>query len=168
MTNTQNDARGASVDWGAPIEAVHDDGRVVRAFVDWDRSPDSDGDHWLRLTGEPFSYCAGEDSDVISPMAQGWRIRNVTPAPTAAETVDPALVARMVVLVRGMARPATAFWGGNYSIARAIAAELPDPVDPDEQYARDLIREQGLAGEATIDSEAVVAMIAKARRGDGK
>ena len=139
------------------------------------------------------------------------------------ETVSPGMVEKLVELVRDMAaKPMEPGWL-DYDRARAIAAELPAPVDsdeqeverviaqyelhtntamsgrlnsiakgvalaaikrgralageaqsewgfkpapvdPDEQYARDLIKAQGWSGEPSIGGEAVVLMIATAHR----
>jgi hypothetical protein len=79
-------------------------------------------------------------------------------------TYDPALVERMVALVRSAADMDRFNCDHVSEVAKRILAELPEPVDPDEQYARDLIREQGWAAEPSIGSEAVVHMIATAHR----
>lgn len=63
------------IDWNGKLEAVHEDGRVVNVSVDWTLSPDMDGDYWLILDGER-GWCAGDDDDRISPIAEGYRIRN--------------------------------------------------------------------------------------------
>lgn len=59
----------------------------------------------------------------------------MTPAkPSTGETIDPALVARMVALVKQVAE-----YGGtmvNLTEARSIVSDLPDEEDPDIQEAR--------------------------------
>ena len=91
MTTQQTKA----VDFEGALEAFNEDGRVVPAHVIWARSPDNEGDFWLALVGEDSLFCAGTDDDRISPMADGWRIRNV-PANPQAPTPSPELTARMV------------------------------------------------------------------------
>lgn len=88
------------------------------------------------------------------------------------ETVSPEMVERMIALVRDIASIPSAYSqreaAGEWQVeAIAIAAELPAPVDADEQYARDLIKAQGWSGEPSIGGEAVVLMIATAHR-DGR
>lgn len=68
----------SKVDWGKPIEAYHEDGRVVPVMVDG--KPDTNGDQYTcsdhtdvpsvwRASGEPWVGHNGR--------LRGWRIRNV-------------------------------------------------------------------------------------------
>lgn len=136
---TQTGDNGMSVDWSRPIEAVHDDGRVVPVIIM--SGPDSDGDYGVTPAPDGTHNCFRADgSKWVGGYIHGdtgWRIRNVTqPAPTPDE-----LTKRMEALVRDMA---TLVGGATYSQlqteARAIVAMLPEPVDPDEAEARDLVR----------------------------
>lgn len=158
----------APIDWSKPIEAVHEDGRVVPvSFVDYNGIdgtsgvPDAVGD---RYTNDPQDEVGRTgiwlpSGEAWSSDRRSWHLRNVPQA-----GAKPDLTARMEALVRRMADNKTGDGWATIVEARAIVALLPEPVDPDEQYARDLIREQGWSGEREIGSEAVVVMIAKARR----
>ena len=118
------------IDWNKPIEAVHEDGRVVSVTLmrhgqgPWYDVTPSLGAHW---SFQP----EGHHSD---PLCK-WRIRNV--ASTTPER-DPALWDRMEALVREMASqrgPEPRF----IERARAIVAALPKPVDPDLIEARSIV-----------------------------
>lgn len=155
-----------TVDWSRQIEAVHDTGLVHAARA----TPQAGGERWWVTW--PANATWSDARGALEPGWHGWRIRNVQP--TTPER-DPALWDRMVALVRMCAE-----WK-NYVVApgqdnrlavaaneaRAIVADLPKPVDPDEQYAADLIRAQGWQGEGPIGEAAVLSMIAKAHR-DGR
>ena len=76
--------------------------------------------------------------------------------------IDPALVERMVALVRRVAgTPRNLIEEGDQ--ARDILVQL----DPHDRYAARLLREQGWTNEPTIGSAAVARMIAQAHR-DGR
>lgn len=159
------------INWSQPIEAVHEDGRVVAVC----RCDSPEGAYHISpsLPGGWFAF--GSDGAHLAHNA-GWRIRNVATPPADARTapnggeVGPEVVERMIALVREVARMPKGY-SGYASIrnaagdeARAIVALLPEPVDADEQYARDLIREQGWLGVGEIGGQAVLRMIATAHR----
>lgn len=83
--------------------------------------------------------------------------------------IDPALVERMVALVRQLAdQPLEGQLLHDVDDeARSIVAELPEPVDPDDEYAERLLREQGWGASPSIGCAAVARMIAQAHR-DGR
>jgi len=66
------------IDWDAPIEAVHEDGRVMMNEVV--KGPDSEGDYYLRFH-VPDEDGANIFTSIGRPWfeghAPGWRIRNV-------------------------------------------------------------------------------------------
>lgn len=127
----------SEINWSAPIEAVHEDGRVVSVLVRNDRRDDF---VLVNLPGEFLTYF-----DRITGLARypecGWTIRNAAQVPETAPTapsggeVGPEVVERMIALVR-----AVSGHGGtmvNLSEARAIVALLPEPVDADLLEARE-------------------------------
>lgn len=164
MTDTPNTTQGkGAVDWSRPIEAVHEDGRVEVATATL-RAPD--GFFWVRWKNNAgWSDCEG----ACGQDHEGWRIRNVPEHPTPTQYA-PELVERMVALCRGMVHTTsvsvTVFPSlssmDHYAIARSILSDLPQEVDPDEQYAEQLIKEMGWAGEAEIGEVAVRRLVAKA------
>lgn len=115
MSDTQK------IQWDQPLEAVHEDGRVVSLHspenhgnVYWDKAANSElGTFYIRsATGE---LCFTQHGD-------GWTIRNVAPS-TPTRT---ALEQRMEDFVRSVANGGVN--GGTQQQARAILAEL-EPVD---------------------------------------
>lgn len=117
------------VDWDQPIEAVHEDGRVVagKAYapdVDGDRCFDPMLDDMYRLFGAnglPFKPC-------------GWRIRNIVqPEATTPSPELTALCREMLAYDNG---------GPNWSLPRELrdrlAAEL-EPLDGDLIEARECV-----------------------------
>lgn len=129
------------VDWTKPIEAVHEDGRTFAAVFDYGQN----GDHyWIESGKEPedcalFYYESGEPA---SPTYKNWRIRNVQPAATKPAISDE-LVERMVAAVRQHASGSAEVlqrsdgeYRSLYAECMAIAAELPQSVDPDLLEAR--------------------------------
>ncbi len=162
-----------SIDWSAPIEAVNEDGRVQAAEYLGDR-PDGQ-----------FVFCDGEFRTKFhadgSPLYYecGWTIRNVA---TAARMTDlsPETVERMVALVRWMEEKRgqhadyyTRFGFEAWSRVREIAADLPQPVDPDLLEARAMANEYAPHGgpwagilEGKHDaSPAVTQLLAAIKRG---
>jgi hypothetical protein len=73
------------------------------------------------------SRCVG--SKFVCDEHRGVAVPTDTPLPTD-------LVQRMEALVRGMVRPNTQHWSGDYTEARAIYALLPNP---DLPAARELV-----------------------------
>jgi len=149
--NVNSGVRASAVDWSRPIEAVHEDGRVVPTQVT--EGPDRDGDFWVKdPTGKyPKSgvlCCRPDGGD-----ADGWRIRNVQP--TTPER-DP-LRDRMEALVR---RVAKGFYlhavnedgiGTTDAVVQAqgIVRDLPKPVDPDLIEAREVVMQVHIASGMT-------------------
>lgn len=156
----------SGVDWSAPIEAVHEDGRVVPAHikvreVHWGRSPET----WSSIVVN------GQTAHL------GWRIRNAAQALKTAPTapsggvVGPEVVERMIALVRELAKVTTikAPW---IIEARAIVALLPEPIDGDLVEARECAAQAQLlaVGELTRagkmdDQPIVIAALAAIKRG---
>lgn len=190
------------VDWGKPIEAVHEDGRVVAvALYEAECQPDEEGDYEIYPPREvPTAYFREDGWPSPNGGGQGcrWRIRNVTltqqdatsgevACPTGAENarVEPGQFAESAKIIRATVNAVFAenindqasrlgvrpvetespgWWQQRVRKAAVLAALLPEPVDADEQYARDLIREQGWLGVGEIGGQAVLHMIAKAHR----
>jgi len=75
------------IDWNAPLEAVHDDGRVVSVTKSrgWDRA-DADGEY--RLDGIPESMHAPYFSSTGRGDDPSWRIRNRTTKPANAPSPE--------------------------------------------------------------------------------
>jgi hypothetical protein len=127
------------IDWSKPIEAVHADGRIVSVEtwggVDYSgdcvTKPKIDGVEGIwRSDGTPW----GADYSGRETIKH-WRLRN-TPSATPTRT---ALEQRMEDLVRRMADDKwdqSIYTGGILAEARAIVAELPEPVDGDLLEAR--------------------------------
>lgn len=141
--NVNSGARASgTVDWSRPIEAVHEDGRVVSVALEATYpQPDRDGDYTLQIGSL-------DGNDVYRPDGSSWGggkwlIRNVADdaqnleGPTTPE-LDPALWNRMVALVRDLAGNKL-LNGRLANEARAIVADLPKPVDPDLIEARNLV-----------------------------
>jgi len=142
------DASTSPVDWSRPIEAVHEDGRVVpaqRLRHDADNTwPDENGQFHVCSNAGMFWESNGKPWRAD----RGYRIRNVQP--TTPE-LDPALWDRMVALVRWMADRYDNGRSDDESVARdaypwmrdarAIVGDLPKPVDPDLIEARKLAAE---------------------------
>lgn len=120
------------IDWSAPIEAVHEDGRVVP--VSTVRVAGKSVQITPRLEGG--SWWFGIDG-THGVKAVPWRIRNVTTKPvrTAAEMLE-----RMEALTRKYA--ASQSPSALAEEARAIVAEMTPPVDPDLIEARKIMRGQ--------------------------
>lgn len=147
-----------TVDWSRPIEAVHEDGRVVAvSTVSKGRWSPVDADYEVRpAVGGWGSYQADG-----SPYSSGnpWRIRNTPAAEPVGNTdaLPPELQQRMVALVRGMAgvggamvtvdgagyQQAKAAVSRRIDEARAIVADpgFPAEVDEDLVEAREIVAE---------------------------
>jgi hypothetical protein len=123
------------VDWTKPIEAVHEDGRVVSASFQGGVA--SDGYLWVY--GDFHDGLGHWFSQKGRASHTPYHIRNVE---TAKPAISDDLVERMVALVRQlqsnycMSVPPEVF-----SEAAAIVAELPQPTDPAIAEARRLCRE---------------------------
>jgi len=138
--------QGQGVDWSRPIEAVHEDGRVVAvAFVE------DDGSDELSMLIKPES----EMIDINRGSARyfnrdgtrttkGWRIRNVQPAtqaPDAQTLTAQERLERMEALVREMAAqagPEPRF----IERARALVAAMEPVVDADVIAVRKIMHAQ--------------------------
>lgn len=142
MTDTPNTTQGkGAVDWSRPIEAVHEDGRVMPVTVS---GPD---DRLWRTNESPVDgssnvYWNEDGSDVC--LRSRWRIRNIPEHPTPTQYA-PELVERMVAFVRQCAR-GFYYAGVNedaasaYEIvrgAKSIVSDLPQEIDPDLIEARE-------------------------------
>lgn len=149
--NVNSGARASgTVDWSRPIEAVHEDGRVVPVDLGGERNnPDSQGDYYTIPSlrdGGPGIW--RPDGTTWCGADRGWRIRNVQP--TTPER-DPALWDRMVALVRRMCHVYVQTDRAeypDYAEARAIVADLapPDPVEAivDELMRKDCTTRQAI------------------------
>lgn len=151
------------VDFSGRLEAVHRDGRI--GGVEPHARPFSYGQVYGGLAGIGHwdqHYGGWDERGEPCNERNPWRIRNVAEPKGLinSETLSDDLAKRMEACIRA----AAAGKPFDMAEARAIVALLPKPVDADEQYARDLIREMGWSGEKSIGSEAVVSMIAKAHR----
>ena len=159
MTDTPNTTQGkGAVDWSRPIEAVHEDGRVMPMAVRGTPNPYGPVETTMspdpKVTNE-FWYKDGRDYCITR---SAWRIRNIPEHPTPTQYA-PELVERMVALCRHAAVSAS---GHTQEEARSILSDLPQEVDPDEAYAEQLILEMGWAGEAEIGEAAVRRLVAQA------
>ncbi len=154
------------VDWSAPIEAVHEDGRVVpMIFGHFDRS----GDPVTTDSPAPQSNVHWKKDGQDWCVRSGWRIRNVAQpahkprtAPSGGEVgpevvdvhdlrearrKDALLWDRMESLCRSMTHGLTETGGvypslssmDHYHEARAIVALLPEEVDTDLIEAREAV-----------------------------
>lgn len=151
MTNYIDNLRGegqqtqkpvVAVDWSKPIEAVHVDGRVAPATL----SP-LDGIKWVHCgeTSDDGVWFYGENGDV---EWRGWTIRNVQTPEAATPAIDPALVERMVGLVRTAAAWKNSVVSEGYdnrlaetaNEARDILKAL-EPVDPEEAAVAEVLEE---------------------------
>lgn len=140
------------INWSAPIEAVHEDGRVVGAVVEDNAVPPDDMTWGVRRNDRRYMHVEN-DGTPYSRMNdfKGWRIRNVAKAaetgPTAPSggEVGPEVVERMIAFLRRLDG-----WDGSYALAsdmteaRAIVALLPKPVDADLVAARRAVSEMKL------------------------
>lgn len=120
------------VDWSRPIEAAHEDGRVVAVTASYA------GPGYFDIHGHDEIFIAKSDGGTRTR----WRIHNVAQSyddTVQLPTPSPELTARMVALVRELAN-------SRYGIAladkaRAIAAEL-EPVDGDRAMPEPPLTEQ--------------------------
>ena len=131
----------SKVDWTKPLEAVHEDGRVVALEADkYYGFPDGDGDYCTKgsnMEGLPIAWKADGQPWCKMPEIAGWRIRNVQPTATP----SPELINRMKDLIGRIGTGSIADvlqWGEE---ARAIAREL-EPVDADLLAARDVVAQE--------------------------
>lgn len=135
------DWRHVPIDWGAPLEAYHVDGRVIE--IEWARDMGGHvkiGPTLPRDEGLPAHHTChySFNHDGTHAVAK-WRIRNrITPALTSMDApvccgcgVSPDLVDRMVEAVRELAGDDYRYnFGPVWGEIRAINACLPEPVDP--------------------------------------
>lgn len=136
------DASTSPVDWSRPIEAVHEDGRVVPVTLGR-RDETMDSSIFVNGYRQRVHFDGKEDWAADwggLHLIRAWRIRNVQ---TTTPERDPALWDRMVGLVRRLADGAH-----NYvdavERARAIVAALPKSVDPDLILAREMAKEMAI------------------------
>jgi len=138
MTDTPNTTQGkGAVDWSRPIEAVHEDGRVVAVHLGGeDENPDKQGDHYTlpSLNGDAPGIWQRDGTSWMNADA-GWRVRNVPEHPTPTQYA-PELVERMVALMKAMTGK-TYMQPEHYEEARSIVSDLPQKVDPDLIEARE-------------------------------
>lgn len=184
-----------TVAWDQPIEAVHEDGRVEPASLvpeyEYDR-PHRDGTYAVdahAVGRENTFYADGTCEMSGSP----WRIRNVTPtqqdaisgsqdartAPSDGSGYPDGLKERIEALVRDLAdhdrfvEIGSALWPLIVE-ARMLKPLLPEPVDPDEALARQMVIDEdiertGKQRQAIADGNAgqrkVALVLAAIRRG---
>ena len=116
-----------TIDWSAPLEAYHPDGRVVEVELEKGvTGPDEDGD-WEIDGFEIDEHFFGSDGDGVN-----WRIRNRTTKP--ANSPSPELVERMVAYCR-----IRAFDGSRE--AKEIMSEIEPKLDPDLELAGEVYDE---------------------------
>lgn len=129
------------VDWTKPIEAVHEDGRVVSAHVE-DKPIDDMDSVGVRRADKVYMHVKQDGTYYSVGYGDGWRIRNVQPAVAKPAEIDAALVERMVAALRLAADMGSMSHADDIDAAgeaaRAIVAELPEPVDADLLEARKL------------------------------
>jgi len=118
------------IDWNAPLEAVHDDGRVVSVTKSrgWECA-DADGEY--RLDGIPESMYAPYFSSTGRGDDPSWQIRNRTTKPANAPSPE------FMQSVKALAKGALMQWssGVYHDHAKAILAELePKPDALDEEF----------------------------------
>jgi len=158
----------APIDWSGELEAVHEDGRVVRVTVA--KGPDKDGDREVMPQLDEVGRLFGKDGTPWSN--NGWRIRNVA-QPTPQADTKPDLTARMRALATRIADnwslPPGPVWGKE---AQAIAVELADPVDDDLLEARQAVAEMKLFQDVALavlagdyDDQPIVVATLEAVRG---
>ena len=144
-----------TIDWSAPLEAYHPDGRVVEVKLEEGvTGPDHDGE-W-----EIHGFEIGEH--FFDPDGTGvvWRIRNRKPAPQ----YPPELVERMVALAKRIL--AEEPFAPCVDEARAILADLPQPVDADLELAREIAKEHSV-DTAYYVTDAILAAIKRVRAEKG-
>lgn len=186
-----------AIDWSAPIEAYHPDGRVVACELDpRDDQPDCDGDYTIDevLDVAGCSYWKSDCTPAHDGGKAGWRIRNrkqwgdpievngVRPVwlggdgCTTAQALDPDLVDRMAWVIRRLNHGAFVTDDDITTAICDIAAELPpEPVDPVVARAREIVAGESdgsvaasfRAGERD-DTPAVQAVIRALREGMGE
>jgi len=131
------------LDWTQPIEAVHEDGRVVASSI-----VENDGGNmpWLvKLKGVSLDLWSLPDGTT----GTSWRIRNVPPATqtqtlTAQERLErmEALHARMFKLVQNMANDHYDLPRHTADEARALVAGMEPVVDGDVIAVRKIMHAQ--------------------------
>lgn len=131
-----------AVDWSKPIEAAHEDGRVVPVTFAGDdkadRLPISIRPPVPSREGGVAQYFNRDGSRTGNC---GWRIRNVQPAATKPAISDE-LVERAFTLIKEMAATPDHLKGSWTREAAAIVAELPQRVDPDVLAVRKIMHAQ--------------------------
>jgi len=113
------------IDWSKPLEAVHEDGRVVAVEH---LEPGSVRTEWsIRPKLDTWYHVFMPDGRSVSPVS-GWRIRNVQPS---TPSPDPQLYQEMVELIERVARADNGGFAmsGCIGDARSLAKRLK-PEDP--------------------------------------
>lgn len=172
MSNDMNQDT-AKINWSAPIEAVHEDGRVVGVHLGGEaENPDSAGDHYTlpSLNGDIAGIWRPDGSSWLG-ADPGWRIRNV--AKPVATSDD--LTARMEALVRKMTgyHGAGEIGDGHHASelceeARAIVALLPDVVDARElQMAKEIAQRRDLlpVNQEAVQDKIIETLVEAIKRG---
>lgn len=127
----------APIDWSGELEAVHEDGRVVRVTVD--KGPDKDGDRAVMPQLDGVGRLFGKDGTPWSN--NGWRIRNVS-QPTPQADTKPDLTARKNAMTITEVREMLAY--DEDAIIQCMidwGFALPEPVDEDLIEAREIAAE---------------------------
>ena len=118
-------SHGSKIDWDAPLEAYHPDGRIVEVELDFECS-DLDDEELSLVDGIEGRWYFFSQNGKGSHNENPWQIRN-RPQPAPQYPVE--LVERMVEYIRN-----AAYCDRN---AAAIMAEL-EPADPDLELAREV------------------------------
>lgn len=149
----------AKIDWNAPLEAYHPDGRVVEVHVK--DGPDEDGDYRLTddRTGTYFYLPNGQPS----PHGDGsnWRIRNRRP--TASEHPE-GYSPELVEIVRQYDEDGITL-GQAWQKVRALVAAKADPLLIE---AREIAASQLQEGFRYVSFQAGDAETCAARYREGK
>ena len=123
-----------NVNWSEPIEAFHPDGRVVEVeLVDTDPEDSTMTRRISPYLDREYSWFKEDGSHWDTQ----WRIRNRNRKPKP----SPELVERMIKIIGQIDRDYYEVCEFVKEESRAILAEL-EPVDPDLELARDIIRQE--------------------------
>lgn len=121
------------IDWNAPLDAYHPDGRVVEVEIDHDDGPYPDG--WGEYNVCYFDGCEGTpwfDAETGKMWGNEWQIRNRTEKPALTEEmvreamhpyVDGPMYGRVITLLREHGVLAEPVEDADLVMAREVAAE---------------------------------------------